>query len=591
MKKVWHNLCYVLRFSHKTNCLIGPIMFLEAIIGAVMPFVLLMLSREVLNGISTKGSFDTLVTTVIVYSAVFLFCFFINAFLGWVRTQKSMKTYDSFSLALANKAANIDLVDMENAETLNMYHKAESAIWYGSIGILAILVSFVAILFELSGYLYLFGTISPWLFAAFILPAGIHLWFERKNGTKLHDLSIQAAPYERKAAYLVDVQMDFNKGKDIRLFSAQQKLQDALKDNNKAYSSVFRHKTQVDTKQKILDLGLSFFLRLFIYVYFTIEFLNQTITIGDFAIFIATTEACYHVLLKIPGTFIEIRNYALHIADYIQFLQQPTHIHAPKNGKELNAKQVEFQFENVSFRYPNTVDFALKGLNLTIPFGEKLTIVGDNGSGKSTMIKLLMRLYDPSEGRILVNGIDIREFSFSEYAKLFAPVFQDYRIFAFSIAENILLREESIIGQDKQLEQVLTSVGLHDKISSLASREQSLVFRSYDENGIMLSGGEQQKLAIARSLYHDRPVHVFDEPSSALDPESERNLYQKLHQLAGQKTAVFISHRMSHCLLADRVTVMDEGRLVAVGTHTELNRTSTQYQRLWDAQANQYNQV
>ena len=254
----------------------------------------------------------------------------------------------------------------------------------------------------------------------------------------------------------------------------------------------------------------------------------------------------------------------------------------------------EIEFRDVSFKYPRTDNYALRHVNMKFKIGDKLAIVGENGSGKTTFIKLLCRLYDPTEGKILLNGIDITRYRYDEYMALFSVVFQDYTLFDFSIGDNVAA---SMQYDEEKVRDCLIRAGMGEKLSSLdmdakAKGKNALDFsigRSYDSEGIDISGGERQKIALARALYKDAPFVILDEPTAALDPIAEAAVYEDFNKITEDKTAVFISHRLSSCRFCDTIAVFDKGQLVQEGSHDTLVAANDgKYAELWKAQAQYY---
>ena len=237
----------------------------------------------------------------------------------------------------------------------------------------------------------------------------------------------------------------------------------------------------------------------------------------------------------------------------------------------------------------NTEYYILKGINITLKQGEHLSVVGLNGAGKTTFIKLLCRLYDVDEGEILLDGVNITEYKYEEYVKLFSVVFQDFRLFAFSIKDNILLENADEPDASARAEELVDMVGLREKINSLPDGTDTMLFKQFDEKGIEPSGGEQQKIAIARALYKNSPVIILDEPTAALDPMAEYEIYRQFDTLVGGKTAVYISHRLSSCKFCDRIVVFSDGVIKESGTHDELvSLKDGIYAEMFGAQAQYY---
>ena len=258
-----------------------------------------------------------------------------------------------------------------------------------------------------------------------------------------------------------------------------------------------------------------------------------------------------------------------------------------KKGAEcVKPGEHTIEFRHVSFRYPRSEKFVLRDIKLTIRPGEHLSIVGLNGAGKTTFIKLLCRLYDVTEGEILVDGVNIKEYSEEEYRRLFAVVFQDFQLFAFSLRENIAFGEPA---DDRELERVLRLAGLWEDVQKLPDGLDTMLYKSFDENGTDLSGGQRQKTAIARALYRNAPVAILDEPTAALDPVAEYGIYRQFSRLVGGKTAVYISHRLSSCKFCDRIAVFSENTIKELGTHDELvHRPGGIYAEMFAAQAQYY---
>lgn len=249
-------------------------------------------------------------------------------------------------------------------------------------------------------------------------------------------------------------------------------------------------------------------------------------------------------------------------------------------------RQYEVAFKDVSFRYPGTENWALRHVNMKFRVGERLAVVGPNGSGKTTFIKLLCRLYDPTEGEILLNGIDIRKYRYDEYMDIFSVVFQDFKLLALPLGENVGAGRNY---DRRKAEECLRKAGFGERLSTLPLGLDTPLYKTLSKEGVEISGGEAQKIAIARALYKDAPFIILDEPTAALDPLAEAEIYEKFNEIAGDKTALYISHRLSSCKFCDEIAVFDHGAVVQKGTHQELLQDAEGlYCRLWHAQAQYY---
>lgn len=249
-------------------------------------------------------------------------------------------------------------------------------------------------------------------------------------------------------------------------------------------------------------------------------------------------------------------------------------------------RKYQVEFRKVSFRYPGSETYALRNVNMKFEIGKRLAVVGMNGSGKTTFIKLLCRLYDPTAGEILLNGIDIRKYNYREYMDIFSVVFQDFRLLGLKLGENVASRVD--YDRERVLD-CLEKAGFSERLAELSKGLDTYLYKDFDEDGVDLSGGEAQKVAIARSLYKDAPFIILDEPTAALDPIAEAEIYSKFDGIAGDKTAIYISHRLSSCKFCDEILVFHEGEVIQQGTHAALlDDTNGKYYELWNAQAQYY---
>ena len=249
-------------------------------------------------------------------------------------------------------------------------------------------------------------------------------------------------------------------------------------------------------------------------------------------------------------------------------------------------RNYEIEFCNVSFKYPGSDSYALRNVNLKFKIGSRLAVVGMNGSGKSTFIKLLCRLYDPTEGVIRLNGIDIRKYNYLEYMMIFSVVFQDFKLFSLKLGENVAA---STTYDATLVRQCLEKAGFLENLAKLKHGMDTCLYKDCDKDGVNVSGGEAQKIAIARALYKDAPFIILDEPTAALDPIAEAEIYEKFNDIAGDKTAVYISHRLSSCKFCDEIVVFHEGSVIQQGTHEALVADRDgKYYELWHAQAQYY---
>lgn len=321
------------------------------------------------------------------------------------------------------------------------------------------------------------------------------------------------------------------------------------------------------------------------YLYVVSMTFQGFITIGSVLLYAGAIQQMSENISKSLTAFSYINFHMGYLEQYINFIDDQETLPSGSLPIEKRNDQVyEFTIKDVNFSYPDTEISVLEDINLTFKVGEKMAIVGRNGSGKTTLIKLLTRLYQPTKGQILLNGIDIQKYDFNEYTQIFAPVFQDFGTFAFSVAENIDFNQEV---DGKRIDSVIERIGLTDRIAKL---KDGLATKLENDNheGVKFSGGESQKLAIARALYKDAPFVILDEPTAALDPFAEAEIYEQFDSLVQGKTTIYISHRMSSCRFCDRIVVLKGGQIIEDGNHQSLLDLQGEYYELYTAQAEYY---
>jgi len=272
---------------------------------------------------------------------------------------------------------------------------------------------------------------------------------------------------------------------------------------------------------------------------------------------------------------------------YLEYFDIPNDMYQGSLAVEKRSdKKYDIEFRNVSFKYAGSENYALKNVNLTFKVGERLAVVGMNGSGKTTFIKLMCRLYDPTEGEIYMNDFNVRKYDYRQYLDLFSVVFQDYSLLALPLGNNV---SSAASWDGEKAERCLQEVGFGERYAEMAKGLETPIYKNFDDEGVNVSGGEAQKIALARALYKDAPFIILDEPTAALDPIAEAEIYSKFDEIVGDKTAIYISHRLSSCRFCDKIAVFDNGEIVQVGSHEELLADENgKYHELWTAQSQYY---
>ncbi len=394
------------------------------------------------------------------------------------------------------------------------------------------------------------------------------------------------AGMEMKLSYLLSqVMMNLQAAKVIRIYDMKKMLMDNIRKCDEASNEFYGEMCNEEIRGRLRgDLNSGFF-TVFSYLFVAVKVLAGTITIGAFTQYTGA-------MAKLSGGFqgviwhnTQIRRTNTYMADFLELMNMKNN-HATGTipvEKRLDG-EYEIEFRDVSFRYPGSEETILKHVNCKLTMKNKLALVGKNGAGKTTFIKLLCRLYEPTEGVITLNGIDIRKYREEEYRELFGVVFQDFKLFAFPLWQNLTAGYER---DDDRISDCLKRAGAEEFVRGLPQGTDTLLFKDR-EGGVDISGGEAQKLALARALYKDAPFVILDEPTAALDPVSEAQVYAGFHEMVKDKTSIYISHRMSSCRFCDDIVVFEDGRIVERGNHEELLERQGQYAEMWHAQAKYY---
>lgn len=518
--------------------------------------------------------------------------------------QKMEKPQEFCVFPLNEKALTMDYEYLEDTHVQELRFRSFTKSYYGIGGwltqnlngvtqaVVSIIISIVIIFpmlfnsetvkdgFVNSGYFTLLLLGIMLVISYFTYKSGIV--FTRKSKEILDSYD---EPYNKKHYYL-DLFSGIEVQKDIRINRYEQVLE-------KDVDGLFTELRECERKQgilmvyrKIMEQSAVKLSAVLIYLFTALRAYAGIITIGNVVTYASSIIQFSRSMGLFAAQMGHVKSLAQYAADYYEFISLEKKKYAgtiPVEKRRDNKFQVEF--EHVSFKYPGSDEYVIKDLNLSFVIGEKMAIVGKNGSGKTTFIKLLCRLYDVTEGCIKLNGIDIRKYDYKEYCQLFAAVFQDFSIFSFPLGENIAACES--VDEEKAME-ALRKAGLGERMQTLPDGLNTYVGKEFHNNGVAFSGGEKQKMAIARAIYKDSPFVIMDEPTAALDPEAEYAVYAGFDKMVGNKTALYISHRLASCRFCEDILVFDKGQVVQRGSHELLEKQDGLYQKLWNAQAQYY---
>lgn len=558
----------------------------KTIVSIAQPFIAIMISPLIVDEI--VGGRD--IKKLIFYAAVLIIGEFVatmlieksNSVLG--KYQERLECY--FDVLLGKQTMELDFQLTEDKEALDQLQKAKTGMsWYsgGVYGVAEQVFMFAGNIFKMAGLVTIIILHAPVL----LLIMAVYAVFHFALTTKINKFAVASfnklSKFNNMFGYFAWEVVDSRYGKDIRLYNAKDIILNAWKDNTKMQIDTWKWQADKELPYDLLLEIAVFVGSMFTYFYVALLAIGGAFGIGVFTQLITAEGSLENTLFDLVWNVTELVKRCNYAYEYVVFMDYPAAL--PKGDKHIEKKDHEIEFRHVSFAYPKTDRKILDDISIKIRSGEHLSIVGLNGAGKTTFIKLLCRLYDPTEGEILVDGVNIKEYDYKEYMQQIAPVFQDFKLFAFSMGENIAFDKAS----NAKMSKYTDLVGLKDLVKKLDNGFNTNIFKYFDEKGIEPSGGEQQKIAISRALFKESPIVILDEPTAALDPLAEYEVYKEFHTLVGGKTAVYISHRLSSCKFCDKIAVFSDGHIAEYGTHDELiNIPSGIYAEMFEAQAKYY---
>ncbi len=545
------------------------------------------LLRKIVNDVTAGKSIDGVLIYVTIIVALNIV---LGAAMSWfwqvMSPPRHRKIAADIEKRLFRQAARVELACYETPSFYDKYVRAMDEAYNRMMSVMRSFDGLIYKFIALTANSLLLFIIDPWLilFGLFPLVLG---FFKRLENIEKHAYFVDFKPISRREKY---VRRTFYLGeyaKEMRIGGMYVQLLRDLKETYKDFIVILKkHGVKRFIYTYIQKIGLEVVTILGATLYAVWRTMGDgSMQIGDCIVVLSSIGSISYSLSNLVQNFAEFGEHALFLEDVRYFLDYTPKIldgevKLPENPKELVVK-------NLSFRYEGSETDTLKDISFTLNKGERIALVGSNGSGKTTLVKLLLRLYDPSDGEICLNGNNIKGFKTDEYRGTFSTVFQDFKMLSLSVKDNVLLREGQA-GDDVLVAQSLKESGVYDKISTLENGLDSILTREFDDKGVNLSVGEQQKLSLARVFATDTPFVILDEPSSALDPIAEYKMFENMMRATKGRSVIFISHRLSSAVLADRVLLMDGGRIAESGTHKELMEKNGKYAAMFNRQAENY---
>lgn len=587
------NLKFIFGYMFHADKALRLLIPLGIIVAPIMNYLWTFMTKFVIDMVMDGQTWKKLLPLILVFTGIQIISTMLNSFYWNHVWYRYIGVRMNLMTRLNHKSMTVDFEHLENPDVMDAFRKAQNSSGGTDTGVEGIMRTGVNCMSGLSTALVglaIMGTLQPVLIMLLLITATLSFFISDKvNAYTKKNVWDVLSSWWRKNDYMNRISTDFNAAKDIRMFHLSDWLMEKIRELNR-----FRYNMQKKNElfwyySGIFDNVMWMLSQTGIYAFIIYNVVAGTVSIGNGTLYIATAGTFYGNVSGILSKLSELRQRSREVNDFRSFLdfEGGDERHSEVPIPVPNSDSYTFTFEEVSFQYPKSENYALKDLNLTLEAGERLAVVGLNGAGKSTFIKLLLRLYEPTKGRILLNGVDIRTYDKNSYYELFAPLFQEVELFAFPLSENISM-DTPIQTSEKRAEECLHMSGMDTRVASLKDGIKTEVLKIIDEEGVDFSGGERQKLALARALYKDTSIVVLDEPTAALDALAEYKLYQDFDTMIGKKSAVYISHRLSSTRFCKHVAMFAEGRMVEYGTHESLLAAAGAYAEMFRVQAQYY---
>ena len=567
-------------------------MGLYTVVLAVTPFMSVLLPKIAIGILEQGGenAGEHLILAMGIYFLIAGALAVVGKYLSAYIQTRNMRVRLLYLGELTRKLMKMDYCHHEDAKFWEEYEKGINAGNNNANGIEGLynkLSDLPGKFLTLVGMVILAGVLSPVLLISLVVHVLVVMWTSKLTHDFEYSKKQELAKADRRIGYYKRTTQDFSFGKDIRIFNLRERIMANYQEEINAYLALFakiRNREYALGFLAILTLLVSNVLTYGILIY---EVLHG-MPVSSFSMYVTMITSLMALMVEFGNDLAFVWNEGEYVDDFYR-LMDANLIEEGEKTKEAvlqNASTLEIVFDHVTFRYPHTEKNVFTDLNLTIHAGESLAIVGINGAGKSTLVKLITGMFRPTEGHIYINGIDITEMKKSELYDLYSAVFQDVNVLAFTIRENVACASEGI--EDDRVLTALEKVGLGEKVEGFAQGLDQMMLKVIDENGTDFSGGERQKLSIARSLYNDAPMVIMDEPTAALDALAEAEIYENFSSLVEGKTALYISHRLASTRFCDKIALLDAEGLVEYGTHEELMEKKGKYYDMFVVQGKYY---
>lgn len=566
--------------------IVWPVLFMP-----VQLFNLFVL-KYITDGLVEGTAFSSLLFVILAMLGIRLFRNIIgNVYDKVYNLMKKEEIEQKLRINFLGKVSSLDIQCFDDAEFYDKYVKALQEADTRYFQVLNNLKDFVYNLVTLIAYFSVIISLDGLLIIFAILPVLVTLLFSGRQNKLNFKFGEEGVPIGRRVNYIMRIFYLSNYAKEIKLNNAGGFFINKLKKYYADYNVLLKKFGYDELKLTLPEHILSILIPVLLQIYLVARTAFGFLTLGSYTVLESSTWQVSGYLQSVLNIIPQLKQNCMYLENLDAILDYKPQINDKQGAKLLNKSKLhEISVENLTFTYPNNDSPTLHNISVNIKPGERIAIVGYNGAGKSTFIKLLMRLYDVDEGTVKIDGIDVRDYSQASLRENFGVAFQDFQYFAYNLAENIIFRDsgEMLASELEHIEEAINYAGLKNKIDTLQQGLFTQLTKEFDSEGAILSGGETQKLALARAFAKDNSILILDEPTSAMDPMAENQLYQNMFKIAEGKTLIFISHKLSSAKMADRVFLFEDGRIVESGSHEELMKLNGKYAEMFNTQSSYY---
>lgn len=584
-RRKWRDITGLIADSFRMSRANYVVLTISAVVESARSIFQMMIPAVLIDKITGAGAFGPVMNAVFFYALIVLLADASKKALSLFSTAFGYKAGNRAALSVGQKGMRIDYGGWEDTETYEGMLRAVRNTWVFQNITDLLCENWIASIITFVPVVYILSYVDVFLLLPLSALLILEVFLEKKTDRRVYSLEDDRAADEKKLHYDEKVMTDLKYGKEIRLYGSMEAVVKRYEESRRKVFRSLKQQKKAEILFRVCASAIACAEAVLIYLTAVREYGKGAVTISFFLLFVGAVRMFTESVKSIAENFEWVRELADYYGDYRRFMEKQEGF-LTAGGKQ-DAVQVPFaiEFRNVSFRYPGTEEYVLKDVNLTFPYGKKIAIVGENGAGKTTLVKLLLRLYDVTEGEILAGGINIREIEYSAYLKMYAAVFQDFRLHSYSIRENIAFQES---GKDELIWELLRRQGLDEAVKQTKKGLDTFLTKELDRDGKDFSGGEKQRLAMVRALYRNSPFFVLDEPTAAIDPLAELRYFESLKEETKGKTAVFITHRMASTKFADLIVVLNEGKVEETGDFDTLISSGGTFERLFNIQASYY---